>query len=485
MADVTVDQLRAEVRKLLVGIDLKTFTIGKLRASVETALGLNQGDLAERKSELTELVQAALANQETPTPAAKKQKVEVPKPGAQGKEKKDKKVKKEKKDKVEKVEKKSKDKDKKQKKEKHEATAEAEAMGEAEVEEDMETGDAPDAPDAAPANAEEEGLEAEAPLVEPEPDEKEPEKKRSGLLSGSEDGGIRFWDQGRCLQTLDGHTGAVHALVVNWDSLEAVSGADDSSKLWSLKFGGCIRTMSDCPEGATSVAADWDGHSAVAGCGNGSCRVWSLKTADLLHKFTAHRGGVWALQGNFKEGYLASAGDEAVKIWDAKEWTCLFTTPGHAGGLMCMSVDWSGSKILGGCGSTSNLQLWNCAADSFSRRANDGDKPKAEKVAAVKFHGHQDVVPDLAVDWGRSIAVTGGWDASLIVWNLKTGMPTHTHECKFGRVRSLAVDFANSVVWCGSSNGYLHQMDLRSGLIQKTLEGHGGAVTAVIAYVDS
>ena len=27
------------------------------------------------------------------------------------------------------------------------------------------------------------------------------------------------------------------------------------------------------------------------------------------------------------------------------------------------------------------------AEDRFSRRANDGDKPKAEKVAAVKFHG--------------------------------------------------------------------------------------------------
>ena len=25
---------------------------------------------------------------------------------------------------------------------------------------------------------------------------------------------------------------------------------------------------------------------------------------------------------------------------------------------------------------------------------------------------------DLAVDWGKSVAVTGGWDANLIVWNL-------------------------------------------------------------------
>eukprot|EP00435_Cladocopium_sp_Y103_P022156 s505_g5.t1 len=362
MAHVTVEQLREEVRKLLVGIDLKTFTIGKLRASVETALGLNQGDLAERKSELTELVQAELANQETSTPAAKKPKVETPTSGAaQGKEKKDKK-------------------EKKEKKEMGMGMGTLTQDGSAEFleDEDMEP---------APAEAiaeEEEGLEAEAPLVEPEPKEEKEPAKRSGLLSGSEDGGIRFWDQGRCLQTLDGHTGAVHALVVNWDTLEAVSGADDSSKLWSLKFGGCIRTMSDAPEGATSVAADWAAEKAIAGCGNGSCRVWSLKTADLLHKFTAHRGGVWAAGHDARAAW---GEEEAVKIWDANEWTCLYTTPGHAGGLMCMSVNWvvTGSALLDTAEMCSERQVGILvetdvfSEDSFSRKVNDGEKTKAEK----------------------------------------------------------------------------------------------------------
>jgi hypothetical protein len=40
--------------------------------------------------------------------------------------------------------------------------------------------------------------------------------------------------------------------------------------------------MSDCPEGATSVAADWDGHSAVAGCGNGSCSSAAVTGGDQL-----------------------------------------------------------------------------------------------------------------------------------------------------------------------------------------------------------
>jgi hypothetical protein len=42
MADVTVDQLRAEVRKLLVGIDLKTFTIGWAQLAEVAILGMSR-----------------------------------------------------------------------------------------------------------------------------------------------------------------------------------------------------------------------------------------------------------------------------------------------------------------------------------------------------------------------------------------------------------------------------------------------------------
>jgi hypothetical protein len=36
--------------------------------------------------------------------------------------------------------------------------------------------------------------------------------------------------------------------------------------------------------------------------------VWSLKTADLLHKFTAHRGGVWATERTFGGGWFHQDG---------------------------------------------------------------------------------------------------------------------------------------------------------------------------------
>ena len=194
----------------------------------------------------------------------------------------------------------------------------------------------------------------------------EPARASAMVLSGSEDGTVRLWDlelETKCIRVLEGHTGTVHSLTVNWETFEAVSGADDSSKLWNLKLGGCQKTMTEVPEGCTAVEADWTGRRALAGCGDGSLRVWSMTTADLQTTFPAHRGGVWALKADFKSNRLVSAGDENFKIWDVRDWTCVHTSSGHAGGLMCISVNWTKSQLLAGTGSsTKHLQLWNFAA---------------------------------------------------------------------------------------------------------------------------
>eukprot|EP00434_Breviolum_minutum_P004178 symbB.v1.2.003682.t1/scaffold193.1/size400748/1 len=292
MAKITSDQLRDEVDRFLNDLgDVGNITIGTLRVSVEKTLGLADGELKPRQAELVELVRAKLAEQETKETPTKKQRVDQAPSAPGAKEKKEKKVKKE--------EKKSK-KDKKEKKGQKETVEEQdspEAQEEAAVE--------PQKKETLEANIafeDEEGLEAlpieevdEKPSAPPEPlgTAGTAPVKRLALLTGAEDGGLRFWEDGRCVHILGGHKGAVYGLVVNWESLEAVSAGEDSSKLWNLKLGGCLRTMSDTPEGCLSVCADWDAAKAVVGCGDGTIRLWCLKSGELLEKFPAHRGGVW------------------------------------------------------------------------------------------------------------------------------------------------------------------------------------------------
>ena len=70
---------------------------------------------------------------------------------------------------------------------------------------------------------------------------------------------LKLWEvrSGKCLRTLEGHSGAVWACGFSPDGRLLVSGSDDHTlKLWEVRSGKCLRTL--------------EGHS---GCGSG---LWLL-----------------------------------------------------------------------------------------------------------------------------------------------------------------------------------------------------------------
>eukprot|EP00930_Biecheleria_cincta_P096463 TRINITY_DN88307_c0_g1_i1.p1 TRINITY_DN88307_c0_g1~~TRINITY_DN88307_c0_g1_i1.p1 ORF type:complete len:534 (-),score=131.21 TRINITY_DN88307_c0_g1_i1:67-1668(-) len=528
MPAVDEETLRLEVQKLLVGIDIKSTSIGKLRSDLEAQLGLPPGGLDSQKDRVQFILSSELSQISRPrteAPDAKKPRLDVAeeKPTHEEKEKD--------KDKKEKDKKKNK-KDKKEKKDQQPEPATQAVPQQPKAEETQPQ--EPKAEETQPAQpkpeSDDEGLEAGDALMEPEPPvetvqpdvavaakEAEPtaptmgmasfedfqadfqiepeapqQHSRGGIateamaLSGAEDGNLRLWnlESYSCVRVMEGHSGTVYALVVNWHSMEALSGADDSAKLWNIKQGGCQKTFADTPEGCTAVAADWTGRTAVSGCGDGSLKVWCMSSAKVKKKLAAHRGGVWALAADFARNRLASGGEEEIKIWNTGNWTPLYCTRGYAGGVNSLNVHWKDNKMLAGASNSQHrLQLWNFGGEI---QESPDEKPADSRMVigsqeGEPLIGHRDVVSEVIADWESGTAVTGGWDGQLIVWNLEKRAPLHAHECKSGRVRSLAVDFQYMQAICGASNGSMHVVDLSDGQIQRSLDGHEGAVTAVCA----
>ena len=501
MAMIDAEQLRAGVVAVLTSYlpYLATVSIGGLRADLETHLGLEPNSLLARKDEVQTILKQEVKNivskpqqtQQGEEPSRKEHKKESEEDceGTQnrcGKKRtqnflEDKKVKKAKKDAASSHEAKHPPKETEPPAPVTLPEPESEALlatpepAEAPLDDPMDDPMVVEAVEAAAAMEEAEA-EAAAAAVDVAPTEAQVlalRNRTSGwALSGAEDGCLRLWNLHRdsCDRVLEGHVGAVVALVVNWDEMQAVSGAEDGARLWDLRQGGCQKAYACVAEdgaagGCTAVAVDWNSTSTrvLGGCGDGKLRLWSMRSGELQKHVAAHPGGVWALQVNWKTQRAASGGDDLLKIWNLENWSCLQKIDGHLGGITCLAYDWHENRALVGAGGKS-LRLW-----------------RTNERAAKLLVGHQDLVSVVFADWGDDVAITAGWDAQLRLWNLKKETVTSHVDCKFGRVRSMAADMEQMQAICGSSNGCLHHLDLKTGEELRLMEGHVGGVTAVQA----
>jgi len=286
-------------------------------------------------------------------------------------------------------------------------------------------------------------------------------------LSGGEDGHLRLWDfeSFQCVRVFEAHPGAVNALAVNWGSMEAVSGGDDSVRLWDLKQGGCQKSFSDSGDWGGSAVLDvqWDMRVVIAGCRDGQLRFWDIKSGNLERTIQAHPGGVSALSVDWERRRVSSGGDVHMKMWNLDDFTCLQKVSGHPGGIMSLSTNFEESVALVGSAEQS-LKIWNL----------DTKTPR-------NLLGHREPVAHVTADWVQGLGLSAGWDAQIRIWDLEKASLKQKIDCKFGRVRSIAADLAQMKATCGGSNGFVHLVDLRSGSELRSVGGHIGAVTAVCA----
>lgn len=292
-------------------------------------------------------------------------------------------------------------------------------------------------------------------------------RSKTFCVSGADDGTVRLWDlEGfSCMRIFEGHVGTIRCVAVDWEEMQCLSGADDNVRLWNLKLGGSQKTFKDVEEGCNVIAGDWKNNQVLGGCGDGQLKLWDMVTGELSSSIDAHPGGVWALEVEWVKKRVASGGDEQFKVWDLEDWACLHKIENHHGGIMSLAVDWEGARALIGAGSAEQgLALWD-----FETR----DKRN--------LLGHRDAVAHILADFDNNVALSAGWDAQIRTWSLKKGSCIQSHEVKFGRLRSIAVDFPSMQAICGSSSGSLHFVDLHSGVDLRTLEGHVGAITALQA----
>jgi len=163
--------------------------------------------------------------------------------------------------------------------------------------------------------------------------------KGDRLATGDRNATVRLWDlEAQIPIELYGHKGTVHALAYspNGERL-ASAGSDGTVKIWDLQeidwhrrenrvkpidlveHRGPVYGVAFCPQSELLASTGWDG----------SVRIYDARTGEQKRAIKAHDGDAWSVSFGNGCAWVASAGQDGVKVWEVETGKELFSYRGN------------------------------------------------------------------------------------------------------------------------------------------------------------
>ncbi len=308
------------------------------------------------------------------------------------------------------------------------------------------------------------------------------------LATGSYDQTIRIWDMkaGKRLRTLSGHEGGVRCL--QFDRQRLLSGGLDCTlRVWNWHTGELLRTFAHLQAGVITLHFAKD----ILACGSmdNRIRVWD---APRLATFTleSHTDYVNSVQLDPVSRTLFSASDDTtIKLWDLDSHCVLRTFEGHLSTVQQVVLMPDGFELQPGDIDhdelTSDSDFFNpehprCHLHT-RRRATDSPPPPpdphpipVQQLLPLKW-------PPAGSDPARPrpppYFVTGSLDGTLRLWSTMTGRSVRTF---FGHVEGVWAVAADALrIVSASEDGKIKIWDPRTGRCLRTFWAHEGPATCI------
>ena len=233
-------------------------------------------------------------------------------------------------------------------------------------------------------------------------------------VSASGGGTLKVWDleQGAHLKTLRGHSSPVTAVAVTPDGRRCISTSRDNTlQIWDLEVG-ILEGLGNPITDTIGVWVTPDGRRAITASGDGTLKVWDLERGAHLHTLRGHDGPVTgvAVTPDGRRA-ISTSRDNTLRVWDLHSGVEMDVLDEHPS-LVDIENAATGSATVGG---------WR-----FFERYREAMGGLSEPRAAVV----------LALDGRRAVSAR---HCNLNVWDLESGIRTHTLRGHSGSVTSVAV----------------------------------------------
>jgi Prp8 binding protein len=232
------------------------------------------------------------------------------------------------------------------------------------------------------------------------------------LLSASTDKTCAVWDadQGTRIRRLRGHTSFVNSCCPAKDSFDVVTGSDDGTiKLWDQRRRPYVSSLANKYQ-VTSVCYGATTDTVITGGLDNMVKVWDTRKMAVLYEMSGHADTVTGLKLSPDGTHVLSNGmDNTVRMWDVRPYakqrlakTFVGAQHGFEKNLIKCSWTPDGKHVAAGSADR-NVYIWNVASGAIK----------------YKLPGHTGSVNDVDFHPSEPIIVSGASDRKLYLGELE------------------------------------------------------------------
>ncbi|KAF8583725.1 WD40 repeat-like protein [Ramaria rubella] len=279
-----------------------------------------------------------------------------------------------------------------------------------------------------------------------------------------------------------GHEGSVFAVSLHPSQPLAISGGeDDLGYIWNLEDGEVVVKLTGHTDSVTSVGWSYDGELASTGGMDGRIRVWrrvkraasegknAWKTWEFLTELSGPDEIMWLNWHPKGSVLLAGSNDSTVWLWQLPSGNTMQVLASHVGPVNAGVFTPDGKKVLTG-------------SECLLLTTPTSDSPLLKLTPADARFALEGGITALAVNASNTLAVVGGSDGGVRVVSLGKGdvvgsLEGHKEDESIEGVAWM--EFAGTeVALTGGTDGKVCVWDLGTMRLRTTLE-HPDAVTSL------